>query len=242
MLYNKHRPTRFKDVSGQEAVMEVLTQQLRRGNLAHAYILGGPSGVGKTTTARILAAAANCTRLRVGEPCGKCPDCVNTHKGQHWDVIELDAASHRGIDDVRDLVGRAYLSPVSRRKVYIVDEAHGLTQPAWEALLKTLEEPPEHLVWILCTTRPDQLPSTVISRCQGLRFKAVSTRDIGEVIKAVARSERTTIETNGAKFIAEQAGGNVRQALSILEQVMNVSGKEVTHRKVRQTVQAVSLL
>ncbi len=242
MLYNDHRPAKFKDVMGQDAVAEILKAQLRKGTLGHAYIFGGPSGVGKTTMARILAAAANCQNLRAGEPCGKCSDCVTTIAGAHWDVVEMDAASNRGIDDVRDMIGRSYLSPMSTRKVYIVDEAHGLTQPAWDALLKTVEEPPPHLLWIFCTTRPDQLPETVLSRCQGLRLSAVETRQIAEVIEGIARSMRVTIDHNAAMFIAEQAGGNVRMALSTLEQVTASLGREVNLKKTRNAVQATLLV
>lgn len=241
MLYNDYRPRRFRDLVGQDAVVCALRNQVRKGRMAHAYLFGGPSGTGKTTVARILAAALNCERPRAGEPCGKCPSCRATVKGGHWDVIEMDAASQRGIDEVRDLSHRAYLSPMCNKKVYVVDEAHGLTYQAWQALLKTLEEPPPHLVWILCTTRPDALPDTVRSRCQAFRFQEIPPKVAQDYLARVARSERVEVSSPGLRFIAETTGGNLRQAITVLEQVINANGRKASTRQVRQAVQALTL-
>lgn len=239
MLYNKHRPAKFKEVVGHGAVISILTTQLRTRKLGHAYIFGGPSGVGKTTMARILASALVCGKLRAGNPCGKCTDCANVQRAQHWDVIEMDAASQRGIDDVRELVSKAYLSPFGKRKVYIVDEAHGLTPQAWDALLKSVEEPPDHLVWIFCTTKPELLPDTVSSRCQRYPLRPLSTKDLAEALRRVVASERVEIGNAGLTFIAETSEGNLRQALTTLEQVMNANGDRLGFKAVRKTVQAL---
>lgn len=241
ILYSKYRPHQFKGVVGQAAVVGLLQNQLRTNSVGHAYLFGGPSGTGKTTLARILAAASNCDKLRAGEPCAKCPSCKAVQAGAHWDVMEIDAASNRGIDDIRSLTAKAAYAPMSRRKVYIIDEAHGLTDVAWDALLKSLEDPPPYMTWIFCTTVPDRLPETVRSRCQRCPVKAVSSRDIAPVLARVAKSERVTIEAAGLQFLAEASAQNVRTALTALEQVIGANGKHVTTKKARQTAQALAM-
>lgn len=237
----KWRPQRFRQVVGQAPVTELLRRQVQRGRVAHAYLLGGPSGTGKTTVARILSAAVNCPALRGGEPCGKCPSCRLVRDVAHWDVIETNGASNRGIEDTRSLVSRSYLAPMGARKVYLVDEAHGLTSTAWEALLTVIEQPPAHLVWLFCTTAPDALPETVRSRCMTLRFNAIPPRETADYLARVARGERLQVAPAGLRFIAESSGGNLRQALTLLEQVMHTNGRRTTTRRVKQTVRNLAL-
>ena len=212
--YRAYRPQAFRDVVGQEHAVRVLRNAVRLGRLAHAYLLSGPRGTGKTTLAKILARAANCENPSEGDPCGICSVCV----GQGLHTLEIDAASNRGIDEIRDLRERArYLPPEGRWKVYIIDEAHMLTAEAFNALLKTLEEPPAHLIFVLATTEPERMPATVLSRCQRLRLRRLDIAEIREHLLAVAGSEGIALDADAAMVLARQAEGSMRDGLAWLE-------------------------
>lgn len=219
-LYNHYRPHQFAEVLGQGQSIAILQRQASSHQFHHAYLLFGPSGSGKTTTARILAAALNCETINgTGEPCGQCPSCQAIVKGSHWDVLEIDGARFGRIDDTRDLCYKAYLSPLGRRKVYIIDECHQLTDAAWNSLLKLLEEPPPHLVVILCTTDEKKLPETIRSRCQLYPFTKLDPSLIRGKLERICQSIGVSPDPKHIEFIAESACGNMRSAENTLEQV-----------------------
>ena len=219
-FYNTYRPRQFGQVLGQEQSLEILRKQAKLDAFGHAYLLYGPSGTGKTTTARLLAMALNCPAMNgTGEPCGECPSCKTIYEGANWDVFEMDAASQRGIDDIRELKMRAYLSPIGKKKVYIIDEAHALTEPAWNALLKLLEEPPPHLTIILCSTAPDKIPLTVKSRCQLYPFHQVAAKHIRAKLTGIIEEWGIELDSKALDFIVESSAGNMRSAENVLEQV-----------------------
>ena len=218
-LYRRLRPLAFAQITGQDHVTRTLSHALSRGQLAHAYLFCGPRGTGKTTTAKILARAVNCRHYPAPEPCGECPPCCNIAAGVSLDVIEMDAASNRGIDEIRDLREKTrYASGESRYKVYIIDEAHMLTNEACNAFLKTLEEPPPGVIFILATTDPARLPSTVVSRCQRFDFHLLTVEQIGEKIRQVIADEGWQAEDEAVRLMARLAEGSLRDALGILEQ------------------------
>lgn len=226
-IFNQYRPTKFSEVLGQGIVVSTLRQQAKQQAFHHSYLLFGPSGTGKTTTARILAMVVNCENLQDGEPCCQCHSCQSIQKGSHWDVQEIDGARFRGIDDVKELVYRAFLFPfVGKYKVYIIDECHMLTEPAWNGLLKLLEEPPPHLVIILCTTNKDKIPVTAISRCQLYPFHILDRDSICTKIDRILVAEKTELKASDKAFITELACGNMRQAENALEQsIVMVRGR-----------------
>jgi len=233
--YQKYRPRRFRDLVGQPEISELLRGQVRRHRLGHAYLFAGPSGVGKTSTARILAMAANCESPRAGEPCLKCSHCSSALHAMSWDTIEMDAATFRGIDGIRDLQVRSMFTPLGNFKVYILDEVHQFTQPAWDALLRLLEEPAAQQLTIMCTTRPDQMPETAKSRCQVLNFEPITEQAMAVKLDEICRRER--VHSNGVvKFIASMAGGNLRTAENMLEQTVSF-GIDRQPRKVRRFIQ-----
>lgn len=232
VLYRKYRPQKLADLVGQEAITQSLLAQLSSGKISHGYLFYGPRGTGKTSAARILAKAVNCQKKP--EPCNKCQSCTSIINGSHLDLIELDAASNRGIEEIRDLREKIKLSPVSGRfKVYIIDEAHMLTPEAFNALLKTLEEPPAHAIFILCTTEFDKLPATVVSRLARFNFARAKAGDLVRVLSNIAKTEGIKIDKEALEVIAKAADGSFRDAVSILDQV-SVDGQLVT----RQTVDA----
>jgi DNA polymerase-3 subunit gamma/tau len=228
-LYQKYRPRQFGDILGQEQAIQILKNQARTGSYHHAYLLHGASGTGKTTTARILSMCLNCESLNGnGEPCGKCQSCEAVIQGRHWDVLEIDGARFRGIDDVKELCYKAYFSPMGKKKVYIIDECHQLTEPAWAALLKLIEEPPPHLVIILCTTEFQKIPDTITSRCQLYPFTKLNQDDIKIKLESICQSIGIEPDTGHLDFIAQSSNGNMRAAENILEQVCLLQGvKEV---------------
>ncbi len=236
-LYRVWRPQRFEDLVGQEHVTKTLMNALNEKHLSHAYLFSGPRGTGKTSAAKILAKAVNCVHGPAQEPCNECEACRRITDGSIMDVVEIDAASNRGVDEIRDLRDKVKYAPTEvRYKVYIIDEVHMLTTEAFNALLKTLEEPPEHVIFILATTEPHKLPSTIISRCQRFNFRRISFEQIVNRIKYICQSLQISFEEEALLSIARSADGGMRDALSLLDQVLAFSGRSLTI----QNVQAVT--
>ncbi len=231
-LYRKYRPTRFEDIIGQEHVARTLINAIESDRVSHAYLFAGPRGTGKTSTAKILAMALNCDAGQgkaTTAPDGTCARCESIRRGSSMDVVEMDAASNRGIDDIRDLRDKVHFAPVEgRMKVYIVDEVHMLTPEAFNALLKTLEEPPVHAVFVLATTEPHKVPATILSRCQRFDFRRPSVSEVVEVLSGVAAKESIQAEPAALLVIARAAGGSFRDALGILDQLSTYTGGKVT--------------
>ncbi|MBX7044300.1 MAG: DNA polymerase III subunit gamma/tau [Ignavibacteria bacterium] len=224
----KYRPQRFEEVSSQEFVTETLRNAIVTDKIAHAYILSGPRGVGKTTIARIFAKALNCKNLKDGEPCNECDSCIEITKGTHPDVFELDAASNRGIDDVRAIQDAAKFYPIKgKKKFFIVDEVHMLTGAAFNAMLKILEEPPEYLVFILATTNPEKVPQTILSRCQRFVLKRIKIEEIIESIKAIAKEEKIKVDDESLFLIAKLGDGALRDAQGIFDMAVSFCGSNI---------------
>ena len=225
MLYGKWRPRGFEEVVGQDHVVGTLRNALATDKVAHAYLFAGPRGTGKTTTARILAKAVNCTELAEGEPCNACRSCEAINRGAALDLIEMDAASNRGIDDVRELRDKIAFAPSDlARKVYLLDEVHMLTTGAFNALLKTLEEPPPHAIFILATTELHEIPATITSRCQRFDFRRVPIEAMVERLRFIAGEEGFSVPEEGLLAIAREARGALRDAITLLEQIASMYG------------------
>jgi DNA polymerase III subunit gamma/tau len=223
-LYNKYRPTTFEEVAGQRSIVRTLKNAIATGKIAHAYLFCGPRGTGKTSLARLFAKALNCDK-GIGQQCNECSNCIAINEGNHPDVVEIDAASNNGVDQVRDLIDKVRYAPIKGRyKIYIIDEVHMMTAGAFNALLKTLEEPPEQVIFILATTEPYKVLPTILSRCQRFDFGKIDEEDIRERLIWILDKEKVGYEENGIKAVIDLADGGMRDALSILDQVLAYSG------------------
>ncbi len=231
-LYRKYRPQEFSDVVGQEHITNTLEGQLSTGKIFHAYLFTGTRGTGKTTCAKILARAVNCENLNNGNPCGVCENCRNILSGENMDIVEIDAASNNSVDNIRELREQLQFTPANAKyRVYIIDEVHMLSISAFNALLKTLEEPPKHVVFVLATTEVHKLPATILSRCQRFDFKRIESEKIASRIKYVAENEDFSVTDNAAYLIAAIADGGMRDALSLLDLCV-AADKNVTEQTV----------
>jgi len=238
-LYRRWRPQTFAEIIGQEHVTHTLINALRAGRIAHAYLFSGPRGTGKTTTARVLAKAVNCLDPQEGEPCNQCAICRSLNEGRSLDLIEIDAASNRGIDEIRELRERIAFAPGEcRYKVYVIDEVHMLTKEAFNALLKTLEEPPPHAIFVLATTEPHRIPPTVLSRCQRFDFRRVSLQHLKQKLELICAKEGIRAEPAALEAIARYALGSFRDAESLLDQLVSYGAEQITLDAVRQVLGA----
>jgi DNA polymerase-3 subunit gamma/tau len=240
-LYRKWRPQSFEDVCGQGHITATLKNELLSNRISHAYLFCGTRGTGKTTTAKLLAKVVNCKAPQEFNPCNVCESCISINEGNSIDVYEIDAASNRGIDDIRNLREAIKFTPtMGKYKVYIIDEVHMLTNEAFNALLKTLEEPPDYVLFILATTEPHKLPATILSRCQRFDFKRISNEDIVSRLSMICKEEGLDADEEAIKLIARNSDGAMRDALSILDQCSVYSGKTITHDDVIEVLGIVN--
>jgi DNA polymerase-3 subunit gamma/tau len=240
-LYRAYRPKAFSEVSGQKVIIKTLQNALLYNKIAHAYLFSGPRGTGKTSIAKIFAKAVNCLNQPNNEPCNTCDICRGIDKGDIPDVIEIDAASNNGVDEIRDLRDKVkYMPSVGRYKVYIIDEVHMLTPGAFNALLKTLEEPPKHVIFILATTEVHKIPPTILSRCQRFDFKNIETGDIVLKLNEIVKKEKINITPEAVYAVAENAEGGLRDAISLLDQAISYANNQISEDDVHQVSGSVS--
>lgn len=236
-LYRKFRPQRFEDVVGQEHITQTIRNQIKSGRIAHAYLFSGGRGSGKTSTAKILSRAVNCLHPVDGEPCNECEICKQALEGNLIDISEIDAASNNGVDNIRDIREEVEFIPTTAKyRVYIIDEVHMLSTGAFNALLKTLEEPPKHVIFILATTEPQKLPVTILSRCQRFDFKRISIENIIKRLNIICNESNIEIEDAALKIIAKMSDGAMRDAISILERCIADGEQKITEDKIRELV------
>jgi DNA polymerase-3 subunit gamma/tau len=237
VLARKYRSANFDELVGQEHIATTLKRAIESGRIAHAYLFCGTRGTGKTSTARILAKALNCrsTDAPTAEPCGKCDSCLSIARGDDLDVIEIDAASNTGVDNVREIIENAQYRPSrSRFKVYIIDEVHMLSKSAFNALLKTLEEPPSHVKFILATTEPEKVLPTILSRCQRYDFRSISSREIAAHLREICKKEKISAEEDALALVAKAGAGSMRDALSLLDRLLSMGDKKLGVKDVEQ--------
>jgi DNA polymerase III subunit gamma/tau len=240
-LYRAYRPKSFDEVAGQKVIIRTLKNALLHDKIAHAYLFSGPRGTGKTSVAKIFAKAVNCLKQPNDNPCNACDVCIGIDKGDIPDVIEIDAASNNGVDEIREIRDKVkYMPSVGRFKVYIVDEVHMLSPGAFNALLKTLEEPPKHVIFILATTEVHKIPATILSRCQRFDFKNIETADIVTKLDEIIEAEKIDIETDAVMTIAQNAEGGLRDAISLLDQAVSFSEGTITADDIHQVFGSVS--
>lgn len=241
-LYRAYRPQNFEDVVGQEHITRTLRNQIENNSIGHAYLFTGTRGTGKTSTAKIFSRAVNCLNSIDQEPCNVCEVCRDIINDNIMDVVEIDAASNNSVDDIRELRESVKYSPTKAKyKVYIIDEVHMLSQGAFNALLKTLEEPPSYIIFILATTEPHKIPATILSRCQRFDFKRVSVKDMSDRMKKICDEENIEVEDKALNLIARNAQGALRDALSILDQCMSFSGKKIEYKDVVELLGTVNI-
>jgi len=241
VLARRWRPQQFEDIIGQEHVSKTLANSMETGRIAHSFIFAGPRGVGKTTTARILAKALNCEKGPTAKPCNTCNICESITKGTSLDVLEIDGASNRGIDEIRNLRENIRFTPSQGKyRIYIIDEVHMLTKEAFNALLKTLEEPPKHAIFIFATTEIHRVPATILSRCQRYDFKRIPIKTIIGHLSHISESEKLEVEPDALLQIAKKADGSMRDAQSILDQIISYSGTKITGESIREALGIIS--
>ncbi|MBR2190126.1 MAG: DNA polymerase III subunit gamma/tau, partial [Eubacterium sp.] len=240
-LYRKFRPNTFDEVKGQDHIVTTLKNQINSDRIGHAYLFCGTRGTGKTSVAKILARAVNCENPQDGSPCMECETCKTSEGGSAPNIIEMDAASNNGVDDVRQIIEEIQYSPtVGKYTVYIIDEVHMLSGPAFNALLKTLEEPPAYVIFILATTEPHKIPVTILSRCQRYDFKRISIETIVDRLQELMDKEGISVDEKALRYIAKVADGSMRDALSLLDQcIAFYSDQELTYEKVLEVLGAV---
>ena len=228
-LYRKYRPIRFSDISGQDNIVKIIHNSIVNNKISHAYLLCGPRGTGKTTMAKLIARMVNCENLIDGEPCGKCNSCLNINNNSNDDIIEMDAASNNGVDEIREIRDKVNLVPsISKYKVYIIDEVHMLSTGAFNALLKTLEEPPKHVIFILATTEEQKIPLTIASRCQKYNFTKLTVDNIVKRLKEIIMAEKLTVNDEVLTEIARFSDGGMRDAINMLDQLVSSVSGEIT--------------
>lgn len=241
-LYRVYRPKTFEDVVGQEHIVKTLKNQIKNNNIGHAYLFSGTRGTGKTSTAKIFARAVNCLNSVNEEPCNQCEICVDTLNDNIMDIVEIDAASNNSVDDIRELRESVKYTPSKAKyKVYIIDEVHMLSQGAFNALLKTLEEPPSYVIFILATTEPHKIPATILSRCQRFDFKRVSSKDIANRMAYICEKENIQAEEKALNLIARNSQGALRDALSILDQCMSFGNEKIEYNDVIELLGTVNI-
>lgn len=240
-LYRKFRPDIFEDVKGQDHIVTTLKNQIKADRIGHAYLFTGTRGTGKTTIAKLFAKSVNCEKPIDGSPCGQCRSCLTIAAGASVNVVEMDAASNNGVDDIREIIDEVSYSPVEGKyKVYIIDEVHMLSSPAFNALLKTLEEPPSYVIFILATTEVHKIPITILSRCQRYDFKRITIETIADRLRDLMEKEEVSVEEKALKYIAKTADGSMRDALSLLDQCIAFHfGEQLTYDKVLDVLGAV---
>ncbi|MFC1756533.1 DNA polymerase III subunit gamma/tau, partial [Patescibacteria group bacterium] len=232
-LYRKYRPEKFSEVIGQQNIVQTLQNSIKNDRLGHAYLFTGPRGTGKTTLARLFAKTINCQKIKESEPCLLCDACKNISENKSLDIIEIDAASHTGVDNIRELKETVKLPPsLTKYKIYIIDEVHMLSPGAFNALLKTLEEPPAHAIFILATTEIHKVPDTILSRCQRFDFARLSLENIVRKLSSISKKEKIKIDTSSLETIAIAAEGGMRDAESLLAQIMALEDKNITQKDV----------
>src|SRR5574344_1890265 len=234
-LYRKYRPQKLEEIVGQEHIKRALANAITLGRISHAYLFTGPRGTGKTSTARILAKSLNCVNGPTVEPCGKCASCQDITNTVPIDVIEIDAASNRKVEDAQNILEKIQYAPVNGKyKIYIIDEVHMLTNTAFNALLKTLEEPPENVIFILATTEPHKIPITILSRCQRFEFKRITKEDIANRLELICNENNITSSKDALAVIAQAAEGALRDGVSLLDKIISSGVTNITEENARE--------